>query len=189
MIKMDGHTSEIIDRSPPEERGAYSFTQIGDERYHVYQEAAIGTKTAACSTCYADLKASKVPRLSLADNCDYGDPIGAGLPPLTLLEEVLISPVIPNIVMLKCSRVGSMFGTEQKFLHGHAVCVLGDGPQAVLKSVPDPLAVARYVKVIFVGADSAYAQWKQCNMIPGILQANIDTVLRHLYFHKRHNPR
>lgn len=190
---MSGSEAANIDRFETEEQTLYSYTVRDGQKYHVYREAVYENMTAACRSCYEKLKKKEIPAFSLAAGYDYGNLRGylkaMGLREPTLLEQILVSAVIPMFVSLKCQPIGTIKHCEYMRLKGHVLCASLDASTVFLDSVPDPTTVAKYIKVVFVGHQTAYAAWKLRKMIRGVLEVDGSYVYRLLELMKRHNPR
>lgn len=192
-LRMPGSESRMIDRHPQDEQLLYSFTVRDGIKYCVYPEAVYENRTAACTACLGKIKVNEKPEFSLAGGYDYGNLRAYlkanGLREPTLLEAILVSPVLPMFITLQCSSLGSMRHCEYTHLKGHVLCAPLDANTVFLKSLPDTETVARYFKIVFVGNDTAYAQWKLRKMIKGVLEVDGPYVYNLLRLLKRHNPR
>lgn len=192
-LRMSGSKAQHIDRFPPQEQLLYSYTVRDTVKYHVYREAVYENMTAACRPCYEKLKKKETPAFSLAAGYDYGNLRGylkaMGLREPTLLEQILVSPVMPMFISLKCQPIGTIKHCEHMRLKGHVICTSLDASTVFLESVPDPSTVAKYIKVVFVGHQTAYAAWKLRKMIRGVLEVDGQYVYRLLHLMKDHNPR
>jgi len=91
-----------------------------------------------------------LPRYSIANGYDFGNPEALGLPALSVAEQMLIAWCHPYKRILKL--VGG-----QEALSGHTVCLEHDGSHVLAPSLPR-LSLGDQLVVAFVGTEE---QWRR----------------------------
>jgi hypothetical protein len=119
--------------------------------------------TGTCSSCRGRLRTGRgplpphPPERSVALR-DFGLPARLDLPPLTLAERILLSPVRLYTV-LKIVTSGSRFAANSARLRGHTIafphCGVADALATLRRRVrlPDPASLPEHLHVVFVGPD------------------------------------
>jgi len=99
-----------------------------DVKYFLHPECVSEGKVWICQECLGPIKKGKLPKYSVANGWDFGDPSRIGhLQPLSFVEKHLIarSRLYSSIVKI------SPRGASRRTLKGHVITFLQDGPEAV----------------------------------------------------------
>jgi len=160
-LKLDDDARDRYEAHPC--AGLLSVTLVGNAHgdvdcYHLHRrnmrQAHNGSVLVSlCAPCNASLVKNVLPRYSIANGYDFGNPEALGLPALSVAEQMLIGRCHPYKRILKL--VGG-----QEALSGHTVCLEHDGSHVLAASLPR-LSLGDQLVVAFVGTEE---QWRRATV-------------------------
>ena len=196
LLEVDLDGQEQINAIPEAYRKVFSHYRSPNGRlYHLHPSMVREDETVAiCKQCSRQITLGNIPKYSLKAGCDYGSLESfteSELPPLTALEELLISPVISfvNIVKLTASRSSS--DQDQDSLKGHVICLPHNGREVLATTLPRQ-DVSNYISVTFIGTEEEWRRSRSAHStITGLrdLRARAWVIGKWLRLFKAVNPR
>lgn len=122
-----------------------------------------------CHLCMEFLQKGKLPRLSIANEFDFGK-VPSWLPELTIVEECLIALCRARLYILKLSahNVGPP-STAQRALKGHCICFPQD-TEKIFNSLPhNTIDLGDVIQIVFLSANASLnaiqERMKQCKIL------------------------
>ena len=168
-----------------------SVSNVNDELYNIHPECLTVRDghyyTNLCTVCNLDIKNNEIPKFSIANGHDYGDPSRLkDLLPLSVVEMHLISRnrMYASIIKLK-------EGSNRQLL-GNVIIFEQDGPEKCSKifDYPDFMNVRNSLRVAFVGSKKQYEiNRKDVIMTCGELNVRTKNVYNWLRMLKQCNPK
>ena len=119
-------------------------------------------EVSACPECYTSLtQRRELPKYAIASGYHFGSPSRIGLPPLRIMERLLIAPSRPHSVIVKVaprSGGGGSKATQQHRLHGHVITFLHNAPEVCANVLPSVDSLKTAISVQFVGPKGTWAK-------------------------------
>lgn len=170
-----------------------------DELYHLHPELVVNGKVKICPTCSSHFIRSppRIPKLSLAAGVDFGMLSRLNLPPLTIIEELLISRSRIMVSLIKL--VGPTANQRQTAKKSHVITF--PQPEGATKLAelqrlnssynreiyPRCENMKEHLGICFLGSKLQYEALVPFKEIQD-LQVRVDVVYQYLHLLKTINP-
>jgi hypothetical protein len=173
------------------------FVVEGGFRLHLDQELCDLTNWTAniCNICMKDLRARKIPKISIANQYDLGNPLRANLTPPTFVEELCLarSRILCTTFAFRLPRRrrrGEAEPAAVASLHGHTIAFPDTAADICGNRMPDIAFAGRSCVITLEGPRGSFRCPRLEGLLlgSGVLSARPDVVVDWLWFLKFMNP-